>query len=196
MRKNKLVLFGLCLLISVFMNFSFGPARGAEKSKKTKTILAGDILPDFSLPGPESEKARHYLGLKNAEPFSIFQIPGKLILVEFYSMYCPICQRQAPRMNKLHKFIQQDPELRQDIKVIGIGLGNKKKEIRVYKETFRVRFPLFDDPNKEIVAKTGIEDIPLTLLVDKKGKVLVSHLGAIKNLDQFLGEIRQFQKKL
>jgi peroxiredoxin len=82
-----------------------------------------------------------------------------------------------------------------DIRVLGIGITNKQKEVDTYRETFRVEFPLFADADKEIPKKTGIEDIPLTVLIDKNGKVLISHLGVVKDVDKFLREIRDIQKK-
>lgn len=175
----------VCFLLSIL----FSPAYGA------KAIPPGTKLAEFAMDVPESAEAREYLGLKEGKTFTLSQISGKLVLVEFYSMYCPVCQRQAPRTNKLYKFIQDDPTLSKDIKVIGVGLTNKQKEIDIYRKTFRVKFPLFADPIKAIADKTGIKDIPMTLLVDKNGKVLLSHLGVVEKMDAFMKEIREIHKK-
>lgn len=178
---------GLVLWLSLTV-LCCGPAMGA------KGIPPGTTLPEFSMGMPDSED-REYLGIKETKTFTLSQISAKLVLVEFYSMYCPVCQRQAPRTNKIYKVIQDDPVLNKDIKVIGVGLTNKQQEIDIYKKTFRVDFPLIADPEKAIAEKTGIKDIPMTVLVDKKGKVLLSHLGVIENMDDFLKEIRELHKK-
>jgi thiol-disulfide isomerase/thioredoxin len=174
-----------CFVLSVL----FSPAYGS------KGLPPGTTLAEFSMDVPESAEALEYLGLKEGKTFTLSQISGKLVLVEFYSMYCPVCQRQAPRTNKLYKFIEDDPVLNKDIKVIGVGLTNKQKEIDIYRKTFRVKFPLFADPDKAIAEKTGIKDIPLTVLLDKNGKVLLSHLGVIEKMDDFIKEIREIHKK-
>jgi peroxiredoxin len=176
-----IVCFALCVL--------FSPVYGA------KGLPAGATVAEFSMDVPESAEEREYLGLKEGKTFTLSQVSGKLVLVEFYSMYCPVCQRQAPRTNKLYKFIRDDPVLNKDIKVFGVGLTNKQKEIDIYKKTFRVKFPLFADPDKAIADKTGIKDIPLTVLLDKNGKVLLSHLGVIEKMDDFMKEIREIHKK-
>ena len=85
--------------------------------------------------------------------------------------------------------------MKKDIKVIGVALTNNQKEVDIYRKTFRVKFPLFADPEKAIADKTGIKDIPLTVLVDKNGKVLVSHLGVTEKMDAFMKEIREHHKK-
>jgi peroxiredoxin len=140
-------------------------------------------------------EARKYLGLTEKGPFKWSQIPAKLLVLEFYSLYCPVCQRQAPKINKIYSFIQDDPALEKDIKVLGVGLTNKPKEIDVYRKTFRIKFPLIADPEKAITNTTGIEDIPLTLVIDKNGKVLMSHLGAVKSPDTFVKELKEYLKK-
>ena len=179
----------LCLVICLFVVANDCHASGG------KGIPAGATINAFDMETPADAEAREYLGLKEGKSFNLSQVSGKLVLVEFYSMYCPVCQRQAPRTNKLYKFIQDDPVLAKDIKVIGIGLTNKQKEIDIYRKTFRVKFPLIADPEKAIADKTGIKNIPLTVLVDKNGKVLLSHLGVIEKMDKFLEEIRELHKK-
>ena len=152
-------------------------------------------LPNFTVDMPDSAEVQAYLGLKDVKSFTITQIPAKLVLVEFYSVFCPVCQKQAPVANKIYKIIKDDPELSKDIKMLGIGIGNKPYEIGVYKKNFNVPFPLFADPNKEIQEKSAVEHIPLTILVDQKGKVLLSHLGLVKSVDEFIGEIRAIHKQ-
>jgi len=158
-------------------------------------LLVGTNIPSFSIETPDSAEARKYLGLKEAKTFTVTDISAKLILVEFYSMYCPVCQRQAPRANKIFKIIKDDPALNKDVKFMGVGLGNKQKEIDIYKKTFRVKFPLFADADKAITKKTGIENIPLTILLDKNGKILDSHLGVVDDVEKYVKTIRTALKK-
>ncbi len=155
----------------------------------------GSQLPEFALQMPNSSDVAKYLGLENAKTFSISQIPAKLTVVEFFSVICPVCHRQAPRANRIFNFIKSDEQLGKDIKMIAIGLGNKPNQIRVYARNFKVVFPLFADSEKKILEKTKVENIPLTVVVDKTGKVLTSHLGVIKDLDRFLRELRNYHKK-
>ncbi len=140
----------------------------------------------------DDAEARQYLELKNLSSFDISQIPAKLILIEVFSFYCPICHKQAPIANKLYKYIQQDPKLRKDIKMIAIGAGNTPKEIEVYKANFRVPFPLFSDADFQIHKKIGEPRTPFTILVTNKGKVLLTHQGVIEDLDEFIQKITKF----
>ena len=86
-----------------------------------KPITVGEILPQFTLTAPGSKEVQQYLGLKEAAPFSLSQVPAKLFLIEIFSTTCTTCMKSAPGLNKLYKFIQNDQVLRNDIKMLGIG---------------------------------------------------------------------------
>lgn len=96
-------------------------------------------------------------------------------------------------VNRVYNVIKEDKNLSKDIKLIGIGLGVQPKDMEVYKQTFKIEFPLFADPNKEIEDKIKgvVKFVPLLLLLDKNNKVLMSHGGAIGNFDALLAEIRK-----
>jgi hypothetical protein len=96
-------------------------------------------------------------------------------------------------VNRVYNVIKEDKNLSKDIKMIGIALGVQPKDLEVYKKTFKVEFPLFADPKKEIedMVKEKVKFVPLLLLLDKNGKVLMSHGGPIVNFDALLAEIRK-----
>ncbi|OGW36880.1 MAG: hypothetical protein A2Y97_06040 [Nitrospirae bacterium RBG_13_39_12] len=152
-------------------------------------------ISQFKLNASDSVEATQYLGIINLKSFTISQIHAKFILIEIFSLYCPICHKQAPIANKLYKFIEQDPELSKDIKMIGIGTGNNLKEIGVFKTKFHVPFPVFSDPDFSIHKKIGEPRTPFTILVNNKGKVLLTHSGVVNDLDEFFSKIKKLQEK-
>jgi hypothetical protein len=86
---------------------------------------------------------------------------------------------------------KEDRNLQKDIKLIGIGMGNQPDEIQTYRTAFKVEFPLFPDSQKEIQEKLKVKAVPMTVLMDTKGKVLMSHVGPIDNFDAFVSEIKK-----
>lgn len=169
------------LVIVIFCPFQESKALTVEKS-----------LPQFTLNLDGNSSAQKYLGLKNNKPFSISDVQAKLILIEVFSLYCPICQKQAPVANKIYKYIQQNSELSKDIKMIGIGAGNNQREVNVFRETFRVPFPLFTDPDFVIHKKLGEPRTPMTILTMKNGKILSIHYGVIENAEDFVQKLKYF----
>ena len=159
-------------------------------------IAPGSTLPEFEIEMPNLPEMSAYLGVKGGSSFSLSQIPAKLIVVEFFVIFCHKCHQNAPFVNQLYNSIREDKELSKNIKMIGIGLSSKSEEVAAYRQKFKVEFPLFPDPQKKAYIKSKVKHVPLTIVVDKSGKVLMNHLGVIDNVDAFLGKIKKHHKAL
>jgi len=175
------------VIIFIFILFMFYPFR------ESKALTIDKSLPQITLNLNDDSSTQKYLGLNNKKSFSISHIQAKLILIEVFSLYCPICQKQAPIANKIYKHIQQNPDLSKDIKMIGIGAGNNQREVGVFRETFRVPFPLFADPDFIVHKKLGEPRTPETILTTKNGKILSIHHGVIEYVEGFILNIKKFQ---
>ena len=81
MRLNRFGGFFVGLVVCFLLGICCGPAFGA------KGVPAGATIVEFDMDVPESAEAREYLGLKEGKTFTLSQISGKLVLIEFYSMY-------------------------------------------------------------------------------------------------------------
>jgi thiol-disulfide isomerase/thioredoxin len=118
----------------------------------------GETLPSIQLPVPKSLVEKSYLGLSREGSFTIPQIKARVVIIEIFSMYCPYCQKDAPGVNELYQLIEKDPDLKKDIKLIGIGAGNTSYEVGVYKKTYTVPFPLFSDQISRFIRPAGGEN--------------------------------------
>ena len=160
----------------------------------TRTCFAGsqDMDLDFLLPSPKDKVSLEYLGLKPETSFSLDQIQTEILIVEIFSMYCPVCQREAKNVNTLFDQIRQNKELDQRIRFLGIGAGNSEFEVNFFKENYGIQFPLFSDSDFIIHKKIGQVRTPffIGLKPSKTGsRIFFTHAGEIKNHEGFLDEI-------
>ena len=81
-----------------------------------------------------------------------------------------------------------------DIKMIGVGMADNEKKIKVFKKKLKTKFPLLPDENLEIYFKLGRTGTPYMILTTMDGKVLWTHAGAVEDMEKTLGEIREFVK--
>jgi peroxiredoxin len=153
----------------------------------------GDVLPKIKLAKPAGADKLAYLGLSGHGSFSLADITAKIVIIEFYSLYCPYCQAEAPNTVKLYNDIQSDPALRQAIKVIGIGVGNSDYEVAVFRDKYGIPFPLFSDEEFATVKELGLQFTPhfIAVRIDGNGKahVLYSQSGSIGDPREFLNKI-------
>lgn len=78
--------------------------------------------------------------------------------------------------------------------MFAICVGNEPKHIEVYRNKFRVPFPIFPDRKMDIYKALGRPGTPFMILTETNGKVLMTHKGAVENLDEILAEIREAHK--
>lgn len=79
--------------------------------------------------------------------------------------------------------------------MLGVAAGNDEKQIAVYKKQTRISFPVLPDKEGEVFTVLKVPGTPYMIMTDRAGKVLMSHAGVIKDLDQLLKEIREIHKQ-
>src|SRR6266496_5528737 len=100
---------------------------------------------DNRLPGPQAESDRKYLGLSSIiERFSLDNVQADVLVVDFFDMYCHVCQARARHMNEFYQLVQSRG-LSGRIRILGVGVGDTPKEVAVFKEKFGLPFPVFPD---------------------------------------------------
>jgi len=150
----------------------------------------GEGLPVINLPIPKNPGEKSYLGLSGDGLFKISQIKAKAVIVEIFSMYCPYCQKDAPGVNELYQLIENNPDLKTKMKIIGIGAGNSPYEVGVYKKTYHVPFPLFGDKDFTIHKILGEVRTPYFMVIKINGdgthRIVHSQLGGYQGAEPFL----------
>ena len=167
----------------IFMSLATAQAAGEPPA-------VGGRLPDLVLPVPQDQAEKAYLGLKTGETFRIPQIAADVVIVEIFSMYCPHCQKEAPRINELYDLVSKQANRRSRIKMIGIGAGNSEFETKVFKDQYQVPFPLLPDVDFTIHKLVGEVRTPYFIAVEIRSdgwnRVLYSRVGGIEDPQKFL----------
>ena len=124
----KKILMYLTFIILLFSHLTFSALSANKPPEK------GEQFPVINLPIPKSLDEKNYLGLSGSGSFKIQQIKAKVVIIEIFSMYCPYCQKDAPGVNELYRLIENNLDIRNKIKLIGIGAGNSSYEVEVLKK--------------------------------------------------------------
>jgi thiol-disulfide isomerase/thioredoxin len=162
------------IFLSLILSYSFSWA-------ETKPVGFAIPFPDLTFTQILSKGEQAYLGIPQKETFSFKEIRGNLILIEFISIYCVSCQRQAPIFNELYSSIEKDPGLKGKVKMIGVAAGNNLNEVEIYKKTYQVPYPIISDSKFDAHTAVGSPRTPFSIWVRKdaqgKGIVVSTHLG-------------------
>ena len=180
----KKILIYLTIMILLLSTLTFSVLSANKAPEK------GEGLPAINLPIPKNPDERNYLGLSGSGSFKISQIKAKTVIIEIFSMYCPYCQKDAPGVNELYRLIENNADIKNKIKLIGIGAGNSPYEVGVYKKTYDVPFPLFPDKDFVIHKACGEVRTPYFMVVkineDGTHQIVHTQLGNYPGAEPFL----------
>lgn len=175
---------------------AFSLAFLATLSLATGPPQKGDTLPDIAIPVPYHATDKAYLGIAQGAFFKVPQIKAAVVIIEIFSMYCPYCQREAPEVNRLYTLIENNPALKGKIKLIGLGTGNTKFEVEVFRKNYTVPFPLV--PDEDFTMHKGFGEVRTPYFIgvrinaDGTHQVFYSKLGGFGAAEEFLKLVVQF----
>jgi peroxiredoxin len=180
---KKKILYSLIMAVSIMAFVQAISAAG-------RTPSAGEPFPDITLAMPEQSIQKEYLGLKGNGSFKLSQIKAELLIIEIFSMYCPYCQKEAPNVNELYRIISGREDIKDKIKIIGIGAGNTPFEVDVFRKQYAIEFPLFSDETFSVHTATGGVRTPYFFVIRTRagepGIIVYSNVGTLHDPRQFL----------
>ncbi|MDP2045562.1 MAG: TlpA disulfide reductase family protein [Deltaproteobacteria bacterium] len=188
MMKNKLMVLS-CVLALVFFLGAVSLAGAAEKEP-----VVGQSVGIAKFKAPLTEDGAKYLGLAKAGDFTLGDVKGSYLLVEQFNTSCPHCMAQAPIMNALFAKVQADAQLKDKLKFVGTGQGNEEPQLKMWQAFHKVTFPLVPDPDSSFGKALNFTPYPVTVVLDKTGKILFVHIGAFESADEVLTKLKAIVK--
>ena len=187
--RLKLLLMGM-IALPVFMILFSCSTNPDIASTGPSNAVDNVSIDEISLAAPYNEAEKTYLGLSGEEEFKIGQIKAQAVLIHIFSSTCPHCKEEAPNTNLLFKTIEQNPGLKNKIKILGIGLRDSLPDIHQFKKEFDVPFPLFPDEDSSLGERLKITGTPTMIGVklDDNGssKILLRKAGSIGEIPWFI----------
>ncbi len=196
-RKNTVTRISLFILLSFVVCCMWKGVALTDQSEwmaSIPLIQVGDPFPKTELVSPKLKADREYLGLSDKPGFYLNEVKADVMLVEFMNVHCLHCLQQAPILDKVFAAVEKEPEMRQRVKFLSIGVGNQEKELEAFRKDNRVPFPMI--PDEDFVAMENIgypEGTPFLMILRKdEGKFIVkfAHMGMIDDPNIFLDKMR------
>lgn len=185
-RKNILAFVVTCLALMVI---SVSLTAAAEK-EPVVGYNAGNV--PFSAPLTPEDQA--YLGLAKPGNFTLKDIKAPYVLVESFNTTCPHCMHQAPIMNQLFELVQKDPQLKDKLKFLAAGQGNDENAVKMWKAFHKIPFPVVPDKDSKLGKALNFTPYPVSVVLDKTGKVVWVHIGTFESAEEALKDIKKVVK--
>lgn len=122
---------------------------------------------------------------------------GKVVMVDFWSSWCPPCRAEAPTLAQVYRDYEGQP-----VEFVGIDIWDTENGARDYLSRYGVTFPTGEDPQGRIAVEYGLSGIPEKYFIDGDGIIKRKFIGPMNRdalvdlLDQFLKEleVKQLQE--
>ena len=108
----------------------------------------------------------------------------KLVLLDLWATWCVGCKVEIPRYIEFASKYKD-----KGLAVIGVSMDDGGwKLVKPFVEAKKMNYPVVIG-GEELGKKYGLEAMPMTLLIDRDGKIAVSHAGLVDKA-AFEGEVR------
>lgn len=117
-------------------------------------------------------------------------LKGHVALLEFFAVWCPHCQREAPLLNALD--LAEKGIGYQAVSILASPYGRNfdtsggtdltpvsASDVSWYKQSFAVSHPILIDPTYAAVNKYGIPGYPTIYILDKSGIIRYASTGEV-----------------
>jgi hypothetical protein len=101
---------------------------------------------------------------------------------------------QAPVLNALFKMVEGDAALKDQIKFVVAAQGQDEKVAKMWKTVRKVPFAVLPDTDWKLSKAMNYRHYPVTMLVDKTGKILWVHIADFENANWALTSIKKAMK--
>ncbi|MBU3933363.1 MAG: redoxin domain-containing protein [Candidatus Omnitrophica bacterium] len=142
-----LIIVGITILI---------PRASAEQAKPSKEVAS-----DFALPGLDGQTLR------------LSDFKGKIVILDFWSISCPVCRRAIANFVKLY-----DKYKDKGLVIIGVNLDRADIDaVKRLSQSIGINYPVVKGDYALTQSYGGIRYTPTTFIIDKEMNIVKKFIG-------------------
>jgi cytochrome c biogenesis protein CcmG/thiol:disulfide interchange protein DsbE len=151
--------FSVMFLFPTVAQAASSPAKAADKIIPIEFRVAA---PDFTLTDVQGKT------------ITLSKYKGKVVLLDFWATTCGGCKIELPW------YVAFDGKYRsRGLSVIGLDMyGETPEVIRPFMAKWNMHYPVAVGTDA-VGDRFGLKEMPMTLLIDKNGKIAASHVGIV-----------------
>lgn len=155
-------------VLLIFLFFAgFGMLTGCSdetsKAPPAGAVAVGQVAPDFTLSDLDGRS------------YTLSQLRGKVVIVNFWASWCPPCRAEMPSMERLHQELSGEG-------LVLLAVNVEKDGRRTVKQFLSANphsFPVLLDDQETVQRSYGVNKFPESFVIRKDGVIDDKVIGAI-----------------
>ena len=170
--------------VAELKNYLARAPKGADLEKAERMIeeprrARENFAPDFSLT------------TKQGEFFTLADLKGKTVLLDFWGTWCKPCLMATPGLVRLHKKYAE-----QGLVIIGVAVNDQEDAWSAYIEKNKMEWPQYFDRQRKLAVPFAVSTYPTYIVIDGEGIVRARKSGYGMDTDSWIeNEIKRTLKK-
>ena len=126
------------------------------------------------------------LALFSGQALRPSDLRGKVVMLDFWSSWCPPCRAEAPVLAATYREFRQ-----RGVEFVGIAIWDEEEQVREFLDRHGIDYPNGLDVRGEIAIDYGVRGIPEKFFLDRQGRVVRKFVGPVnrEKLEQVLTEL-------
>jgi peroxiredoxin len=111
---------------------------------------------------------------------------GQVVMINFWATWCGPCRQEMPKLDEIFSRYE-----RAGFTLLGINIDEDTGRAQRLADELGVSFPLLFDDEQNVSRLYDVQAMPMTVMVDRSGKVRSVHYGYRAGMEQrYLDEVR------
>ncbi|MDX1516671.1 MAG: TlpA disulfide reductase family protein [Woeseiaceae bacterium] len=141
--------------------------------------LTGQQAPDFALKSATGENMR------------LSEYRGDVVMINFWATWCGPCRQEMPLLDELYQRYE-----RVGFNLLGVNIDDDSNRAMNMVRELGVNFPVLFDSKKEVSRMYDVDAMPVTVLVDREGRVRYVHQGYKPGYEEkYLDQVRSLLRE-
>jgi len=182
------------LTIPAYKKFAAVLADRNEEALNRVVQEINRVISRLELPGKEMELQGTTLAGK---PFDVKALRGKVVLVDFWGVWCKACVQELPQLQALYEFYHE-----KGLEVVGIDTEDERDVVTKFVVERRIPWTiLFEEPKEtgeqnSLAAQYSVNAFPTMMLLDQTGKVVTVQTGGLHGTNAGTSIEKELEKLL
>jgi len=124
------------------------------------SVASADPAPDFTLQSSTGENVR------------LAEQRGQVVMLNFWASWCGPCRQEMPLLDAMYKRYSSA-----GFQFYGVNVEEDNTDAKKLLKELGVSFPVLFDPESKASKLYGVDAMPTTVVIDKKGQIRYVNRG-------------------